>query len=689
TPLYASPEQIGNQPISTAADVYGVGLLLYRLLTGRLPYTPTSDHPRDVENAILSTPAEAPSSAVTRADNADLMQWSQRQRKALRGDLDTILLKALRKEPERRYATINALSEDLKRYGARLPIRARRDTLAYRASRFVARNRVAVGLATLLIVSAVSLTAFYTVRLNTERDVAQQTAEFLTGLFENSDPYRRSRDELTVAELVGIGADNVISDDSVSPVVRARLLGTIGRVMTNVSQAEKAELLLQQALQLYTQVDAPGDHVNALDALAAVRRYQGRYDEGIALIDEALNIAEESFGQRSTEVGSLLCDSAYLHYRNGEYDDMFEKADSVRVMYESLLDNDDIRLACPYGTLSTYYQVTGKPRLAVELDERVLELREINYGTEDARLAGNLQNLGINYIDLGDYEMAIRYLARSVAIRKSATDGTDPQLPLSMYSLAHALGKIGRFGEADAMFLKLLDVQFELTGKVHDTVAYWLNGHGDMLANLGATAQADQAFQQAMAIYAEIEKPQGHFDRSVTLVGLGKVARDRGDLANAESLMREGLDIRERTIGEEHTFTQLARVDLADVLRRAGTFEEAREAFETALKVMSGSGDGEHPTAAQALTGLAQIELAESRFERAEQLLQQAIDMTAESIGTDHLDNVERRLILADVLSAHGDSAAAQTLRDENLEIRATILAEWQEALENARTPSQ
>ncbi|MEL6227123.1 MAG: tetratricopeptide repeat protein, partial [Pseudomonadota bacterium] len=230
---------------------------------------------------------------------------------------------------------------------------------------------------------------------------------------------------------------------------------------------------------------------------------------------------------------------------------------------------------------------------------------------------------------------------------------------------------------------------FELTGKVHDTVAYWLNGHGDMLANLGATAQADQAFQQAMAIYAEIEKPQGHFDRSVTLVGLGKVARDRGDLANAESLMREGLDIRERTIGEEHTFTQLARVDLADVLRRAGTFEEAREAFETALKVMSGSGDGEHPTAAQALTGLAQIELAESRFERAEQLLQQAIDMTAESIGTDHLDNVERRLILADVLSAHGDSAAAQTLRDENLEIRATILAEWQEALENARTPSQ
>ncbi|MEO0575264.1 MAG: tetratricopeptide repeat protein [Pseudomonadota bacterium] len=681
TPLYASPEQIGNQPISTAADVYGVGLLLYRLLTGRLPYTPTSDHPRDVENAILSMPAEAPSSAVSRADNPDQNQWSTRQKKALRGDLDTILLKALRKEPERRYATVTALRDDLERYRGQLPIQARRDTLAYRANRFVARNRIAVSLATLLVVSAIGLTAFYTARINAEREVAEETAAFLTGLFEDSDPYKRSRDQLTVAELVATGAEGVSNDLTLSPMVRARLLGTIGRVMNNVSQGEQAEPLLNKALDIYKQIDAPGGHINALDSLATVRLFQGRYEEGIALTEEAMIIAEQAFGAQSAELGSLMCNDAYLHYRNGNYDAMFKQANATRVIFEAILDENDLRLNCPYGTLSTYYQITGQPRIAMEFDERILKVKEATFGAEDMRLANTLQSIGINHIDLGDYENAIAYLGRSVDIRDKTSNGTDRQLPQNMYSLAHALGKIGRFGEAHAMFLRLIEMQHERTGRVHDTVAYWLNGHGDLLANLGATTQADEAFQRATAIYEAIDKPRGHFDRSVTLVGLGKVMRDRGDLDTAQRLMREGLDIREKTIGEQNTFTQLARVDLADVLRRADKLAAARDEFEAALAVMRASGDGEHPTAAQALTGLAEVELAVSDYDAAIRMLEQAIEMTAASIGRDHLDNVDRRLLLADALDARGDTARAAALRNENLTARKDIMARWQEAL--------
>ncbi|MFK8054204.1 MAG: tetratricopeptide repeat protein [Woeseiaceae bacterium] len=683
TPLYASPEQIGNQPISTAADVYGIGLLLYRLLTGRLPYTPDSDHPRDVENAILSMPAETPSDAVTRTDNADMTPWSIRQKKALRGDLDTILLKALRKEPERRYATINALRDDLERYLAQLPIKARRDTFAYRTNRFVARNRIAVGLATLLIVSAIGLTAFYTARINTERQVAQQTADFLTGLFEDSNPYERSREQLTVAELVTTGAESVSGDTTLSPIVRARLLGTIGRVMNNVSQGEQAEPLLTKALTIYDQVNAPADHVNALDALATVRLFQGRYDEGIALTDEALTIAEQSFGRQSKKYGTLLCNASYFHYRNGNYEMMYELAENARIIFEAILDENNLQLTCPYRTLSSYYQITGNPRKSLELDQRIVEIREANFGGEDASLASILQNIGINYIDVGDYEAAIDHLERSVNIREKTTNGTDRQLPQNMYSLAHALGKIGRFGEAHEMFLKLIDMQYERTGKVHDTVAYWLNGHGDLLANLGATDEADVAFQKAMSIYQEIDKPEGHFDRSVTLVGLGKVARDRGDLDAAEQLMREGTEIREKTIGEQNTFTQLARIDLADVLRRANRLADARTEFETALQVMRSTGDGEHPTAAQALTGLAQVELAESNFDAAAAMLEQAIEMTANSIGRGHLDNVDRQLLIADVLAARGETSRAEALRNTNLELRTAIVTQWQAALVN------
>ncbi|MEO0365568.1 MAG: tetratricopeptide repeat protein [Pseudomonadota bacterium] len=680
TPLYASPEQIGNQPISTAADVYGVGLLLYRLLTGQLPYSPTSDHPRDIEDAILSTPAEAPSSAVTRADGRD-DRWLTRQKKALRGDLDTILLKALRKEPERRYATINALSEDIQRYLSQLPIRARRDTLTYRASRFVARNRIAVALATLLIVSAVSLTAFYTVRVNTEREIAEQTANFLTGLFEDSNPYQRSRDQLTVAELVTTGAETVANDASLAPLVRGRLLVTIARVLNNVGQAERAEPMLDEALGLFDRAESPEGHMDAVAVMADVRLFQARYQEGIDLLTSAIEISRRQYGEGSIETGALTCKKAYLHYRDSDYPAMYEQASIVRTIYEEILPEDDLRLNCPYGTLSTYYQVTGQPRVALEFDKRILAVKEAAYGLDDFKIANTAQNIGVNYIDLGDFESAITYLKRAVAIRDSVTDGADRQLPQTMYSLAHALGKLGRFGEAHEMFLKLIDMQYERTGKVHDTVAYWLNGHGDMLANLGSTDEADDAFTRAMSIYETIDKPEGHFDRSVTLVGLGKVARDRGDLDAAEALMREGFEIRVKTITDKHSFTQLARIDWAEVLRRQGRLDEARTEFEGALAMLQSNGNGEHPTAAQALTGLAQIELSESRFDEAEHALARAIEMTAESIGRDHLDNVDRQLLLADVLTAQGDDANALPIRATNRAARAEIMAEWRAAL--------
>ncbi|MEL7312562.1 MAG: tetratricopeptide repeat protein, partial [Pseudomonadota bacterium] len=186
---------------------------------------------------------------------------------------------------------------------------------------------------------------------------------------------------------------------------------------------------------------------------------------------------------------------------------------------------------------------------------------------------------------------------------------------------------------------------------------------------------------RAMSIYETIDKPEGHFDRSVTLVGLGKVARDRGDLDAAEALMREGFEIRVKTITDKHSFTQLARIDWAEVLRRQGRLDEARTEFEGALAMLQSNGNGEHPTAAQALTGLAQIELAESRLDEAEHALERAIEMTAESIGRDHLDNVDRRLLLADVFAARDDDANAASMRAPNRAARAEIMTEWHAAL--------
>ncbi len=682
TPLYASPEQLGNQPVSTAADVYGVGMLLYRLLTGRLPYTPTSDHPRDVENAILSMPAEAPSSAVTHVGGTATEQWVLRQKKALRGDLDTILLTALRKEPERRYATVDALAEDLGRYLKQLPIRARGDTLGYRMQKFVARQRLPVALTGLLLASAIGLTMFYTARINTEREVALQTAEFLTGLFVDSDPYRRSREGLTVAELVTTGADKVMADESLDPLVRARLQGTIAKVLKNVAEGDRAEALIHEALA-YFEDNHPvsQDHATALWTLSDVFLLQGSYPEGIDAINKARELYETLYGARSFEVGRAACAAAYLHYRNGDYDAMYEDALFSLDVHESLLGDGDYEMRCPHTTLATYYQIVGNIPKSIEHETIATELVAKHLGPDSVAYATSLQNLGINHTDLGNYREAVTLYREAIEIRRRVSGGADHELPLVMYSMAHTTGKLGEFGEAHRLFIELISLQIEQTGETHDTVAYWLNGHGDLLANLGATAQADEAFQRAMEIYAAIDKPAGHFDRSVTLVGLGKVARDRGELETAEALMQRGLDIRSDQISETNTFTQLARIDLADVILRQGRIADARATFEQALEVLRGNGAGEHPTAAQGLTGLAEVAMAEGDPADAIRLLEQAITITEASIGRDHLDNVKRRLLLADAYELAGDAEQATALRGPAIELRDNIMAEWNAVL--------
>lgn len=681
TPLYASPEQLGNQPVSTAADVYGVGLLLYRLLTGRLPYIPTSDHPRDVEKAILSVPAEAPSSAVTNADGTATEHWIQRQKKALRGDLDTILLTALRKEPERRYATVDALAEDLDRYLKHLPIRARGDTLGYRVNKFVTRHRLPVALTVLLVASAIGLTTFYTARLNTEREVAQQTAGFLTGLFEDSNPYRRSREGLTVSALVATGADKVQSDDTLGPLVRGRLLRTIAVVYNNLGDTDRAEPLVQEALALFQGEAAHADQFDASITLAEMRLNQGRYKDGLAANAEARRLAEEEFGERSLQVASAANQAAYLHYRLGNYDALYEHIVLALDIRESLLPENAYAIARSHNTLSTYYQVTGDPAKAAEHLEISMQMQAAQPDSHKLGRAIALQNLGILKTDLGNFSAAVEHYREAIDIRRRASGEADPYLPHALYALAHTTGKLGHFGEAHRLFTEQLALQISLTSETHDTVAYALNGHGDLLANMGATALADKAFTRALEIYTLNDKPAGHFDRSVTLAGLGKVARDRGELDKAEGLLRQALDIRSDQIGEEHTFTQLTRIDLADVILRQGRLADARATFEEALGILRENDAGEHPTAAQALTGQAEVALQEGKPADAIRLLERAINMTEASIGRDHLDNVNRRLLIADALELGGDPEQAAALRAPANATRERIMAEWRAAL--------
>jgi serine/threonine-protein kinase len=270
TPEYASPEQIAEEPLGTASDVYSLGVVLYELLTGRRPYRVSRESVRAIETAVLEADADPPSKAAQ--DDA--------VGKVLRGDLDTIVLKALRKKSAERYATVDALADDLQNYLAGYPVRARADGAWYRFSRLVARNKLA---AAATAVAFVSLAAFGAVSAwqarvlagerrvaQTERDTAEQVVRVLIDLFETTNPsVRPDGDRLPIGEFLSSAQTRSLELLKSQPAVRARLLQVFGLIHQTRGQYSQARASLDEALAEQRR-QRGADDPEALDTLQAL-----------------------------------------------------------------------------------------------------------------------------------------------------------------------------------------------------------------------------------------------------------------------------------------------------------------------------------------------------------------------------------------------------------------------------------
>ncbi|HYG63748.1 MAG TPA: serine/threonine-protein kinase, partial [Thermoanaerobaculia bacterium] len=278
TPSYASPEQVRGEAITTASDVYSLGVLLYELLAGRSPYRIAGGLPHEVERAICDDEPERPSQALLRISGdrppeeiaAARGTRPQALRRRLRGDLDTIVLEALRKEPRRRYGSAARLAEDIERHLRNLPVAARPDSLLYRTRKLLRRRRaaaIAVTLGALLALGFVLSLVEQGRRLARERDKARYALSFLVEAFKNADPYHTRGRRLTAEEVLEQGAARVARDLHGRPEVQAAVLDAIGEVYLGQGRADAAAPLLERALAMRRQDPgaAPADLANTLE----------------------------------------------------------------------------------------------------------------------------------------------------------------------------------------------------------------------------------------------------------------------------------------------------------------------------------------------------------------------------------------------------------------------------------------
>jgi len=328
TPEYASPEQIAGAPITTASDVYSLGVVLYELLCGTRPYALKRDSRGALEEAILGAEPIKPSqSALTDAIAQARATTVRKLRQALSGDLDTILGKALKKEPAERYATADAFLQDLQRYLAGEPVSARPDSAAYRLRKFVARNRFAVAAAALIGVALASATAISLWQAGLARaqaTVAEREAKraqavqgFLLDIFKTNtdtqpDPLRAR--QTTARDLLDIGAKRVGESLKDSPEAQLEVLGTLGSMYWQLGLDEKAADMDAQAIAVLKRTRGPRDRdvAGALLGYAEEIAATSRRGEIPAILDEAQGILD-ALGDQSEYRGHLLLERARLY----------------------------------------------------------------------------------------------------------------------------------------------------------------------------------------------------------------------------------------------------------------------------------------------------------------------------------------------------------------------------------------
>jgi serine/threonine-protein kinase len=519
TRAYAAPEQLRGEAATTATDVYALGVLLYELLAGRRPFeAPTS---AQLEAAILAEEPARPS-AVTQAPAIPAAR--------LRGDLDTVVLKALRQDPPGRYASAAALAEDVARHRAGLPVHARPPSLGHRVRLFVRRHPagMAAGGAVLVLLVAFAVALALQQRATArERDAAETAAGFLADLFAAAGPFSGARqDTLRVRDLLDGGLARVNAEFADQPHVRARLLQTIGEAYIRLGMHPKAGAPLRAAVALRRGQGDPAALAQSLLGLAAVTHSQEHFEESERLAREALALARRLGDPdlRSTAehaVGEAVLRQNRYEEAEALYRSAIARQRARRGDGDPILMKTELSLA---RTLGDQGRSDEAEPLYRSLRDRYTRLG----GPENPSLIDVLGSMAFMYFTAGRLDEAEAASAQAVAIGRSVRPGSSTLAQLlSFYALVQR--QRGRLDEAEALYREAL----ALPPLRPDVPAVPLGGLASVLAAKGDLAGAVAAQEQAVALLRAAGAPSVAYSQ----IKLAGFLRAMGRYAEAEPLL--------------------------------------------------------------------------------------------------------------------------------------------------------
>jgi len=601
TPAYASPEQIRGGPITTATDVYALGVMLFELLSGRRPHDPddpddTADPPEPLQLRVLRDDPPRPSRGVTSEAAANRRTTPQGLRRQLEGDLDTIVLTALARDPAERYATVGALADDLRRHLDGLPVSARPATFGYRLAKLVRRNPVSTGLATALLVALVvfavsmallaGLLADERDRALREQQEADQVSELLVDLFTVSDPARSRGETVTAREILDDGAERIRTELADQPELRATLLDTIGRVYRNLGLYDRALPLIEEGLEVRKQALGPEqpESVASLIHLARVTQQSGDFDGAEALYRQALDLQTRMLGPDAPALAETLDGLAILAQFHGRYDE----AEGYLTRALAILREDG----------------ESQPRRISEVLERRGSLRsdrqQLDASEADFREAIDVDRraLGPDHPEVLDKQNALantlRYHGKlaaaealfreTLAAQRRVLGAEHPDIPYALNGLGLCLREEGRPKEAEPFVREALEMRQRLLGASHPAVGVSLNNLANVLLDLGELDEAERYARESLRFAREHFSGSPH--EAYPLTCLAGILLARGEADDALPLVEQSLALRRKVMGPDAPLLARTESILGECLTDLGRYEEAEPLLVHAEKVL-------------------------------------------------------------------------------------------------------
>ena len=562
TPEYAAPEQVTGGSITIATDVYSLGVLLHLLLCGRHPAGEARRSPVDLLRAIVET--EPPRVSDTAAE--------PKLRRQLRGDLDTIVAKALKKSPDERYASVTAFADDLRRHLGREPIGARPDTLAYRTTRFVRRHARGLSAAGIVILLLAGLVGFYTARLAAERDRARleaekaaKVSELLTELLTGADPQpTHEGKQTTVRGLLDAGAARIEKELAGQPELQAEMLTVVGGVYHRLGLDEKAQPLLEEAVAAGRRALGPEHEriAQSLNELGVLLRDKGDLAAAGPVLEEALAMRRKLLGNEHKDVAVTLVELGRVYADQGNdprAEALFRESLAIR---RKALGEEDHETAVSLSDLAHVLRRRGDLAGAESLFRQALPVFRKTRGEDHPHVAAILNNLGLIAADREDYPASETLFRQALAMDRKALGDEHPDVGSKLVNLSRALLEQGKYEEAAAALGEGLRITRASLGGDHPLMAFGEIYLARVCLARKEPAAAEPLARDALRIRQRLFPPDD-WRVGVPKSVLGAALTALGRYAEAEPLLLDAQRVLEDIPGAQGQEARATRARLA------------------------------------------------------------------------------------------------------------------------------